>query len=81
MKTARELTDIEWRELIMYGRKLLFGRVIGPECYKCGAVASEVVVARNVSLSTNLEFLPVCGACKMEGLEDAEMTWFEEEPA
>jgi len=78
MKTARELTKAESQDLIMYGRKLLFAKVIGPGCHLCGKVASDVVVVRNVGLSTNMEFIPACEECK---LEDIDKILIEEESA
>jgi len=78
MTIARDLTDAENREFIVYGRKLLFAKIIGPECYLCSKVASDVVMVRNVGLATNMEFLPVCEACK---LEEVDWVLIEEESA
>ena len=78
MKTARDLSDAESREFIIYGRKLLFAKIIGPECYLCGKVASDVVIVRNVGLATSLEFMPVCEACK---LREVDRVLIEEESA
>ena len=78
MKTARNLSNTENREIIMYGRRLLFAKIIGPECSLCGKVTSDVVMIRNVGLATNMEFLPICETCK---LKEADRVLIEEESA
>lgn len=77
MKTVKSMNNDAAREFIMFGRKLLFARVIGPRCYRCGRAASDVVLVRNIGPSTRLEVLPACEACKVEDLEDCGNTWLD----
>ena len=60
-----DMTNPDFLELKIVGRRLLRAHAIGPECAFCEEIASDVIVIRELSVRMEVSLLPICDRCKL----------------